>query len=74
MPENDLAALMLQSIRCGLFSAVFLSFLSFSFLAKLFLLSPVEKSMLGLTNQINHDVLTVIEGIHKEREVKQEVL
>jgi hypothetical protein len=24
--------------------------------------------------QINHDVLTMIEGIHKEREVKQEVL
>jgi hypothetical protein len=24
--------------------------------------------------QINHNVLTVIEGIHKEREVKQEVL
>jgi hypothetical protein len=24
--------------------------------------------------RINHDVLTVIEGIHKEREVKQEVL
>ena len=57
------------------FLAVFLSFSSFSFLAKLVLLSPVEKSMLlGLTNQINHDVLTVIEGIHKEREMKQEVL
>jgi hypothetical protein len=26
------------------------------------------------TQRINHDVLTVIEGIHKEREVKQEVL
>jgi hypothetical protein len=24
--------------------------------------------------RINHDVLTVIEGIHKERDVKQEVL
>jgi hypothetical protein len=59
-------------VACSL--AVFLSFSSFSFLAKLFLLSPVEKSMLGLTNRINHDVLTVIEGIHKEREVKQEVL
>jgi hypothetical protein len=56
------------------FLAVFLSFSSFSFLAKLVLLSPVEKSMLDLINLINHDVLTVIEGIHKEREMKQEVL
>ena len=73
MPENDSAALMLQSVRCGSFSAVFLSLSSFSFLAKLVLLSPVEKSMLGLINRINHDVLTVIEGIHKEKEMKQEV-
>jgi hypothetical protein len=26
------------------------------------------------STQKNHDVLTVIEGIHKEREIKQEVL
>jgi hypothetical protein len=41
------------------------------FLLFLVLLSPVESS---LTNQINHYVLTVIEGMHKEREMKQEVL
>jgi hypothetical protein len=33
-----------------------------------------EKHKIIISYQINHDVLTVIEGIQKEREVKQEVL